>query len=72
MKKENVQKVVDLEEERKELSFAFDLVQGGGDLVVYSCYGENKKYIRDIGLRGKIMNAIKERLNDIEQEIELL
>lgn len=72
MKIENVSKVVELDEERKELEHALCLVQGGGDICTYSAYGDHKKHIRDIGIRNKLAQAIIERLKDIDEEIKIL
>ena len=72
MKIENVAKVVELDEERKELEHALLMVQGGGDICTYSSYGDINYHIRDIGIRNKLAQAIIERLKDIDEEIKIL
>lgn len=72
MKKENISKVIELNEEYETLRYALSQLQGGCELCVYNCSANKNYELKDQKIVNATIKAIKERLKDIDIEIEIL
>lgn len=73
MKRENLNKAIELGEELKSLEMCRDLIYGGSKVNVMNYHGE-QFYLptTDLNMRARIIAAIKTRIEEINKEIEEL
>lgn len=72
MKRENIEKVIELCKELKDLEMCHDLIQGGARVAVQN--NDNGVWILPINGRLKtlLVASIQHRVEDVEQELEEL
>lgn len=71
MRRENINKVVELCKLLERLEMCRDLLQGGCDACVENAGGETY-YIKDAKVKKALLNGIMWRINDINKELEEL
>lgn len=66
----NLDKVIELGEERKILRHAFHCLSSGCELQVYNPNTNMKYKLTDISIVASVNNAIKKRMKDIDETLQ--